>query len=367
MPKKIVLCCDGTNNQFSGYQTNVIRAVKVGRYSADQVKFYHCGVGTMPEPWMDNWFSKTWSIVAGLACGHGFEQNIADAYQFLMSSYEPGDLVYLFGFSRGAFTARALAAMLHSVGLMRPGMESMIRYAQRYWLTDFGPNSVGGKNCTDFRQSLSRPCPIHFIGVWDTVSSIGIINNFSDFPHTLHNPEVSHVRHAVSIDERRSCFRQNLMFKAYPDQDIKNVWFPGVHSDVGGGYPPAESGLAKIAFEWIMREAQKCEMEIDPQIMQQQMTGAGAPPDPCAEQHESLEGLWWLVELIPMKRYNWERKETEWQWSFGRRRNVCRDADKPEVFMHQSVIDRMKCRPGYRPPNIPQTEEEIRKIFKIES
>jgi hypothetical protein len=116
-----------------------------------------------------------------------------------------------------------------------------------------------------------------------------------------------------------------------------------------------------------MREAQKCEMEIDPQIMQQQMTGAGAPPDPCAEQHESLEGLWWLVELIPMKRYNWERKETEWQWSFGRRRNVCRDADKPEVFMHQSVIDRMKCRPGYRPPNIPQTEEEIRKIFKIES
>jgi uncharacterized protein (DUF2235 family) len=320
----------------------------------------------MPEPWRDNWFSKTWSIAAGLAFGDGFAQNIAEAYQFLMSSYNPGDLVYLFGFSRGAFTARALAAMLHSVGLLHSGMDNMVRYAQRYWLRDFGPNTDGGQICRDFKQSLSRPCPIHFIGVRDTVGSVGYINQFREFPHTLHNPEVSHVRHAVSIDERRSCFRQNLMFTAFPEQDIKNVWFAGVHSDVGGGYPKAESGLAKVAFQWMMREAEKWGLDIDPEALQRELAGVGAPPNPCADQHESLEGFWKLVEWIPVYRYNWETKKKEWRLSPGLPRNAQRDADKPEVYMHQSVIDRLKDRSDYRPPNIPHTESEIRAKFKIE-
>src|SRR5258706_6842839 len=104
--KNIIICCDGTNNQFSGDQTNVIRTHKVAKRTAGQVTYYDCGVGTMPEPWRSNWLSRLASLVAGLAFGQGFDDNIADAYRFLMANYETGDQVFLFGFSRGAFTAR---------------------------------------------------------------------------------------------------------------------------------------------------------------------------------------------------------------------------------------------------------------------
>src|SRR5207248_2778838 len=129
----------------------------------------------------------------------------------------------LFGFSRGAYTARALSAMLHSVGLLYPNTENLVRYGLRYWQTDLGVQSPGAAVSAEFKASLSRPCPVHFIGVWDTVSSVGYINNFRTFPHTTHNPEVSHLRHAVSTDERRATFRQNLMGASFAHQDVKNV------------------------------------------------------------------------------------------------------------------------------------------------
>jgi uncharacterized protein (DUF2235 family) len=364
--KRIVICCDGTNNQFAGHQTNVVRAHKVASRGSGQVTFYDCGVGTMPEPWRQGWFSRLASIVGGLAFGTGFEENIADAYRFLMNHYETGDKIFLFGFSRGAFTARAVAAMLHSVGLLHPGMENMVRYAQQYWKKDFGPDSDGGKVCLDFKTSLARDCPAHFIGVWDTVSSVGYINQFKTFPYTLKNPSVTCVRHAAAIDERRSCFRQNLMFKASPAQDIKNVWFPGVHSDVGGGYPAAEAGLAKVAFEWMMREAAAHDMLVDPAALQRELLMVGASPNPCADQHESLKSFWKPVELIPVRRYNWNTKKDEWRWPFGEPRNAARNAANAEVFLHQSVIDRINGRTDYRPRNLPHSEAELRKQYKIE-
>lgn len=364
--KNIIICCDGTNNQFAGHQTNVIRTHKVARRTAGQLTYYDCGVGTMPEPWRDGWISRTCSLVGGLAFGNGFDDNIADAYRFLMANYESGDKIYLFGFSRGAFTARAVAAMLHSVGLLHPGMENMIRYAQQYWKQDFGPDSPGGKICDDFKKSLARDCPIHFIGVWDTVSSVGYINQFKTFPYTLRNPDVTCVRHAVAIDERRSCFRQNLMFTAYEKQDIKNVWFAGVHSDVGGGYPTAEAGLAKVAFEWMIREAKAKDMQVDAAALQRELHNDGAAPNPCADQHESLKSFWKPVELIPMRRYNWDTKQKEWRWTFGQPRNAERDAAKPEVFLHQSVLDRLNGRNDYRPLNLPHAEPEVRETYKIE-
>ena len=367
MAKNIVICCDGTDNQFSGDQTNVIRTHKIARRTAGQVTYYDCGVGTMPEPWREGWFARCWSIVGGLAFGDGFEANIADAYRFLMAHYEPGDKIFLFGFSRGAFTVRAVAGMLHSVGLLHPGTENLIPYAQRYWREDFGSESPGGTVCLDFKRSLARDCVTHFIGAWDTVSSVGYINQFRTFPYTLKNPDVTHVRHAVSIDERRSCFRQNLMFTAYEKQDIKNVWFAGVHSDVGGGYPAAEAGLAKVTFAWMMREAESCGMQVDLTAVQRELGKVGAPPNPCADQHESLKSFWKPAELIPMRRYNWTTQEHEWRLTLGQRRDAERDAAKPEVFLHQSVIERLKGRSDYRPSNIPHTEAEVRAKFQIEA
>src|ERR1043166_4114395 len=107
MPKNIIVCCDGTNNQFEVDRTNVIRTYQVARKNDRQVAFYDPGVGTMPEPWFTNRISKRWAMLKGLAFGTGFSENIQDAYCYLIKQYQPGDKVFLFGFSRGAYTARA--------------------------------------------------------------------------------------------------------------------------------------------------------------------------------------------------------------------------------------------------------------------
>ena len=284
-----------------------------------------------------------------------------------MSNYQPDDLIFLFGFSRGAFTARALAGMLNSVGLLRLGSENLIPYAQRYWQKDFGPDSPGGKLCAEFKQSLARECPIHFIGVWDTVSSVGFINQFRTFPHTFTNRYVSHVRHAVSIDERRSCFRQNLMATSFEGQDVKNAWFHGVHSDIGGGYPANESGLAKVSFEWVMQESMRLGLDIDPVAYERELRQVGSPPDPAGKLHKSLKGGWWLVELIPTRRYSSADKEYHWHFfEINKPRNVVRDANKPYVYIHASTLSRLRQCLEYRPPNIPHDEPSLRATFKIE-
>jgi uncharacterized protein (DUF2235 family) len=370
MPRNIVICCDGTNNQFAGDHTNVIRTYKVARRTPGQLTYYDPGVGTMPEPWEKTKLAKRWSMLKGLAFGDGFFDNILDAYRFVIANYEPGDKVFIFGFSRGAFTARAVAAMLRSIGLVYPATENLLSYAQNYWLKDKEGEEDGIRMCAEFKATLSRACPVHFIGVWDTVSSVGFFNNFRTFPHTMRNPEVTHVRHAVSIDERRSTFRQNLMLPIPPNQDVKNVYFAGVHSDVGGGYPPEESGLAKIAFNWMIREATNCGLDIDSAAFSRELTGIGASPDPSAPLHKSLHGIWWLGELIPMRRYSFEDHKKHWHWligAFNQPRYVERTAKESYVFLHQSVLDRIRQCPDYRPKNLPGDEQSIRAMFKIET
>jgi uncharacterized protein (DUF2235 family) len=367
MPKNIVICCDGTNNQFDGDHTNVIRTYRAAVRSPLQVAFYDPGVGTMPEPgWLSS-LGKRWSMVKGLAFGAGLLQNVEDAYRFLMATYAPGDKVFVFGFSRGAYTARAVAAMLHSVGLLHPGAENLIPYAIQYWRRDFGATSVGGKVCDEFKRTLSQPCPVHFVGVWDTVGSVGFINNFRTFPYTYRNASVRHVRHAVAIDERRACFQQNLMAPAFRNQDVKNVWFAGVHADVGGGYPASESGLAKIAFEWMMREARQAGLLLDDAALQSELNQTGAKPDATARQHDSMRGLWWLVELFLDRRYSPMEQVRRWRWEFNKPRSLPPSDQGLGVYLHTSVVDRIRSVTTYRPPNLPHDEARLRAQFQIET
>ncbi len=324
----------------------------------------------MPEPWNTTNFAKRMDMLKGLVYGNGFLDNISDAYRFLVANYEPGDQVFLFGFSRGAYTARAVAAVLHSIGLLHLATDGLLPYALRYWRKDYGAQNLGRAVCAEFKATLAQPCPVHFIGVWDTVSSVGYFNNFRTFPHTAENPEVTHVRHAVSIDERRSSFRQNLMLPMPPNQDVKNVYFAGVHSDVGGGYPPEESGLAKIPFEWMMREASTCGLDIDPVAFSRELTGTGASPNPSAPLHKSLHGFWWLGECLPMRRYSFADHKKHLHWfigAFNQPRYPERTAKESYVFLHQSVLDRRNQCPDYRPRNLPADEQSIRAMFKIEN
>jgi len=186
----------------------------------------------------------------------------------------------------------------------------------------------------------------------------------------MRNPEVTHVRHAVSIDERRAAFRQNLMLPISSTQDIKNVYFAGVHADVGGGYPPEESGLAKISFDWMMREAKICGLDIDAAALDRELSGTGAAPNPSGPLHKSLRGFWWLGELLPIRRYSFEDHKKHWRWligAFNQPRNVERSAREPHVFLHHSVLDRMQKYSDYRPNNLPPDEANIRAMFRIEN
>lgn len=369
--KNLVVCCDGTNNQLAGDLTNVVRLFEVAIKNDEQCAFYDPGVGTLADPQAQGPLSKRWSLVKGLAFGTGLDENVFEAYRYLMRVYEPGDRIYLFGFSRGAFTVRVLAGMLKSVGLLHDRTENLLPYI---WETyrrsrDVTPTSTPEEQAAAavsreerdlILRAFTRPCPVHFLGVWDTVGSVGMYNWNQAYPYTYQNDSVAVVRHAVALDEMRAAFRSNV-FKADPTlilesagmpemtgrPRVMNVWFPGVHSDIGGGYPwPECSGLAMVAFEWMVRESRRAKMQVDPEKLKALL--AECPPDPCGPMHVSLQGGWRVIEYLPALRYDWSRKKTAWRFQPNKPRTML---ESP--ILHRSVLTRMEKCPGYRPPSLP--------------
>src|SRR5437879_3191136 len=209
MAKNIVICCDGTGNQFGEQNSNVVKLYQTLVSNASQIPYYHPGVGTMGTRNALTSIGKWWTRKIGLAFGYGISDNIADAYQFLMRAFEPGDQVYVFGFSRGAYTARALCGMLHVVGLLTEGNEGLIPYAIRMIKRKKIDFAVAG----DFKKTFSRDCKPHFVGVWDTVSSVGWVYNAVHFPYSgaTKNQDFHMARHAVSIVQTPSYCLQKLM------------------------------------------------------------------------------------------------------------------------------------------------------------
>jgi len=363
MPKNIVICCDGTGNEFGDRNSNVVKLYATLAVGPEQVAYYHPGVGTMGAPAVRTRLGKLWTIFTGLAFGAGIKDNIADAYRYLMNTYEENDRIYIFGFSRGAYTVRALAGMLHMFGLLHRGNEGQIPYILRMF-SRRSRQAAGMQEIFDtaseFKQTFSYDCQLHFVGVWDTVSSVGWIYDPVKLPYTARNPIMKTGRHAVSIDERRCFFRNNLWGKPLAStdsqyiapQDIKQVWFAGVHSDVGGSYHEAQSGLSKLALEWMLTEAARHELRID---KQKAITVLGenpdvpkyVKPDVAAELHNSLK-WWWPLELLPHRSYDWEKKKQRWSIPLGRRRYI------PEgSIIHQTVEERHR-KALYRPPNLPE-------------
>jgi uncharacterized protein (DUF2235 family) len=353
MTKSIVICCDGTGNEFGRHNSNVVKLYQAMVENATQVGYYHPGLGTMGARSALTQIGKWWTRLIGLAFGYGISDNVADAYQFLMGKFEPGDKVYIFGFSRGAYTARALAGMLHIAGLLTAGNEGLIPYAIRMVKRKNIDFEVAGR----FKKTFSRECKPHFIGVWDTVSSVGWLYNAVRFPFTkaTNNPDLNIVRHAVAIDERRAFFRQNLFGDRHDSgQDVLEVWFAGVHSDVGGGYAESESQLSQIALRWMLCEAELAGLKVDPQRRVSILGGKplSVTPDPTTKnQHESLRGWWYIAELWPKIVYV-ERTPGTWSKSLrvnlGRRRWMLANS-----LVHESVELRGTSGVGYRPTNLP--------------
>jgi len=365
MAKNIVICCDGTGNEFGEQNSNVVKLYQALVLDPAQVAYYHPGVGTMGARSALSPIGKAWTKLIGYAFGYGASDNVADAYQFLMRNFQPGDQVFVFGFSRGAYTARVICGLLHMVGLLREDNEGLIPYAIRLMKTKPLTGDVF-KIAGQFKATFSRDCKPHFVGVWDTVSSMGWIYNAVHFPFTTatSNPDLNVVRHAMSIDERRAFFRQNLFgppSDKNPNQDVREVWFAGVHSDIGGGYAEDESQLSRITLRWMVCEAQLAGLRVDPR-RQAAILGSKPPqaPDPFGCMHDSLQAVWWPAEVWPKVV---SEKNDAGQWkkrlrlNLGRRRWIKPDSN-PAV--HESVEQRI-ANPAmnYHPSNLPQQRHAV--------
>jgi uncharacterized protein (DUF2235 family) len=337
MAKNIVICCDGTGDEFGGDRnSNVVKLYSTLRIDGTQAGYYHPGVGTMGSPAARNWIGKQWSRAKGLAFGAGLLGNVADAYRYLMEVYADGDRVYLFGFSRGSYTARALAGVLHMYGLLSPGNDALIPYIIRMYARKTR-QAAGMKETLEvaefFKATFSRDCPLFFVGLWDTVSSVGWIFDPLVLPFSARNPGMHTGRHAVSIHERRCYYRQNLWGAPFEDQSIKQVWFAGVHSDVGGSYPESESGLSKVTLEWMLHEAAAAGLRIDHHKAAVVLGKAPrpepwmpdyVPPNANGRIHRSLRGLWWLLELLPHRYVDFDSGSpvVRWRIPFGAPRRI---------------------------------------------
>lgn len=357
--RNLIICCDGTHNEFGSNNTNVVRLVQViDRDPIKQRLFYDPGVGTLPEPVSWGRAKKVWFDLCDLAFAVGLPDRVGNVYRYLMDLWQPGDKVFLFGFSRGAYTVRVLAGLLHELGLLPRGAPNLVPYAYRLFKAirkqPKGKPGTYWDVCDTFRWTFARPVspgdderrfPIHLVGVWDTVSSVGWAWNPAKFAYSRKNPGINIVRHAVSIDERRAFFRSNL-FEAANGQDLIEGWFPGVHCDVGGGY--SDSEVWRTAFTWMLQEAQKAGLLVDPNRL---AAVTGTPPaQPWADKvHESLDWKWWPVELIPKFPYSAATQTHHIYINLGRRRPI-----DPGSLIHKTALERMADpKLNYAPSNIP--------------
>lgn len=286
MARNLVVCLDGTSNEPESGSTNVARTYAVAVKSDAQLVYYDPGVGTMGARGAVTGAGKRATRLAGLVVGFGVKDNIEEAYTWLCANYQPGDQIFVFGFSRGAYTARALTGMLRTVGLLRPGAENLTPYAIKLYAQHGkdAPSEDEEKEFWKVRRAFTDrfgnpefPHPfnphvkqVRFLGVWDTVKTIGWLNLKAQFeqarwPFTRRITNVDLARHAMALDERRRpypVYRFDPEVVAASEGRYVEQWFAGVHSDVGGQYD--DHRLSDIAFGWMVAEAAAAGLEVEP-------------------------------------------------------------------------------------------------------
>ena len=254
--RNIVVCCDGTRGRYAAKEknTNVVRLFeRLGQDGAEQVSYYDPGVGTY-SPFRGVIMGLVDKLAASVSgngiTNEGIDDNIEQAYEYLMNCYEPGDKVFLFGYSRGAHTVRVLAGMLHKCGLLTKGSDNLIPS-----MVDIYRKKGNDAIAKGFKDSFSRVCKPHFIGVWDTVASIGWVSR-RQFSNEILNPDVAYGYQALAIDERRFHFRVSRWDEcSIPEgQTIEQVWFLGSHADVGG--QDADRRISDITLKWMLVHAE---------------------------------------------------------------------------------------------------------------
>jgi uncharacterized protein (DUF2235 family) len=284
MAKNIVFCADGTWDS-SANGTNVYRLFKACTINATQVPYYDDGVGSDGTPI---------ERLLGGAFGTGLFQKIKEGYSKIAHVYESSDRLFLFGFSRGAYTARALGGMITVSGLPTQNFDdALVESAfQAYRDKDKRAQILAD---LQGRYAIEKPT-ITMIGVWDTVGSLGIPAIFGGvsplvygFLDTSLSPNVLNAFHALAIDERRSEFPPTLWTGTpVQGQKVEQVWFSGVHCDVGGGYP--DHGLSDITLAWMLNKATALGLEIDTNVASEFALPDGKHS--LDQLHESWSPIW---------------------------------------------------------------------------
>jgi uncharacterized protein (DUF2235 family) len=297
----LVVCCDGTWNRPDQTKhgvaapTNVSKvALAVARQDAhgtEQLLHYEPGVGT-----------RRFERIRGGAFGLGLSRNVRNCYRFLVENYEPGDELFFFGFSRGAFTARSTVGLVRNSGILRGGRVDLVKRAYRLYRGRDPQSAPKGIEAELFRRMYSHPdARIHFVGVWDTVGSLGIPIDGIRLPlltkrWSFHDTDLSRyvdsAYHALAIDERRKPFRPTLWRQQDDagDQLLEQVWFAGVHCDVGGGYD--DPALSEIPLLWMVSRARARGLAFEPGSFEQ------LEPDPLADMHNSFTGFYPLLGSV---------------------------------------------------------------------
>ncbi|KAF8554228.1 hypothetical protein OG21DRAFT_1462904, partial [Imleria badia] len=302
--RNLVVCIDGTSNQFGRNNTNVVKLfakINLESTNPEQYAYYSSGIGTRPKTIkIFNRMKRAISDNLEMAVAWNIEEIVKDAYGWLARTYQEGDLIYVFGFSRGAYQVRVLAGMIHEVGLLRTPTEKQIGMAYDHYEAIRSGNPKREQIAREFKNTFSRTgVRVHFVGVWDSVSCVGLIRGDIFLSSAAH---ACHFRHALALDELRVKFMPEYLHKmnsltqtddekskyivTSPDVDhaatspserhentvsgtttdlsegkekpceSKEVWFPGSHSDVGGRDLPGSTHQAgNISLLWMRREA----------------------------------------------------------------------------------------------------------------
>jgi uncharacterized protein (DUF2235 family) len=408
-PKNIVLLSDGTGNSAGKlFKTNVWRLYDALdlRDPAEQAAYYNDGVGTSGF--------RPLALLGG-AMGFGLKRNVLSLYRFLCEQYEPGDRIYAFGFSRGAFTIRVLAALVADQGIIRVRADSFrskaappasarttmtstelrrlsVRAYQHFrhhfdqtlrivgagrWLRDHWFDFIDAWNeRKPYDPAANHPLQDHeitFLGLWDTVDAYGLpIDELTDgvnrwiwplsLPELALSPKVGKACHAIALDDERHTFHPVLWDEAGEkllengEERILQVWFAGAHANVGGGYP--NDALSAVSLDWIAKEARAKQLKFLPDHLKAWTERR----DPFGTVYDSRRGVAAFYRYSPRRiEYltNGQRHEQTFRQGTWPTPNPIVRVDKPKI--HESVFERIKAAPDfYAPIGLPATYAVVR-------
>jgi uncharacterized protein (DUF2235 family) len=393
MNKKIIICCDGTWNKPEDDKpgrvpTNVLKLVRAIQPTDsggnNQIVYYDQGIGT------GGFFDK----YIGGATGKGISGNIKEAYRFLANNFNEGDEIYCFGFSRGAYSVRSLGGLISTIGILPKSDLDKLTMAYNYYKKH--PDKRKKYKYYDEIKELMKntiKVRIKFMGVWDTVGALGAPTPLLGWLtrklwvrfHDTTSRNIDYAYHALAIDERRGPFAPGIWTQCDDCKEMKQVWFSGAHSNIGGGYKDA--GLSDLTFDWMLKMAENCGLEFNPEYLERKVNAnhKGKVINSFSLFYTFSQILYlpyyvlrlfyllykflriknlifklFRIKEVPFKLFRFKNVPRYLRTVGGKHRDVDGYVEGMKEMIHQSVVDRYKSNmPTFNPKNLKHGIEHL--------